>query len=1054
MKRFFLLLFLLCSLPADGVAAVPVSAVKSTLLEQSPKSYANAEFSSAEGSRADVTITSTLLEQSPKSYANAEFSSAEGSRADEPRLDSSGGAAVPVTLQLQWKHQFQFAGYYMAKEKGFYKEAGLDVTFLEYSDKTDAVSDVVSGKTAFATGCSSLILQSDKDLLLLAAIFQSSPFVLQSLKRGDIRSLKDIKGKKVMVSSLMADMASIMAMLKSEGISKYDFTLIRHTFTPEELIDGKADFISAYLSNEPFVLKERGYASSIFNPRDYGFDFYGDMLYTSHKFARSHPDLVENFYKASIMGWQYAFAHIDETVSVILRKYNTLHKSESALRYEAKVLKKLAYKKGVPLGHIDPIRLREIANTYRLLGINSATESALDDMIYRPKGTHGILLDTREKSYLLRKNGLKLCVASDWMPFEKYANTLYGGLGMDLAKEIGRLIGVPISFVPSGSLSERNRALERGRCDFCVLFPETAVEEEKKAVRLTDRLFSFTPAIATRMDEPYITDLKYHGSGKIALLQGSGMKAWFHKRYPQFRIVEVKHTAEGMRLLARGAVFGYVGLLPVLNYEIRKYYLGTVKINRTLEDTVSLGCAVRKGDERLYRILQKAVHTIDAEQRDEMVEEWIHRRVPELSDHKLLWRWLGVFGLVVLLLFHAYLATVKKNKELTLSLLELEILMESTMEGILIFDKEGYCMRTNRIASALFGYPHHEMIGKHASEFISSSSRELVRAKMRVADQAPYEARVMRKDGSEFDAILKGKNIFWKGEQIRLSTIIDISDMKRLQYDLQSLNAQLEKRVREQVEDIRRKDQMLLQQSKLASMGEMIGAIAHQWRQPLNMLNINIQNLDDDYEEGLIDRAFIAAFIEENSKVIRFMSKTIDDFRNFYRIDKVKECFFVRESIEMTISIQKAQLRYRKIGIRIVGEDFCVTGYRREFQQVILNLINNAADAIRRSRREDGMIEIVLEKERVSVKDNGGGVPKHLSERIFEPYFTTKSQGEGTGLGLYMSKVIIEKNMGGRLEVENSAEGAVFTIYLEGLCEPVTGTIDRCKKSMHAAVSA
>ncbi len=935
---------------------------------------------------------------------------------------------VPVTLQLQWKHQFQFAGYYMAKEKGFYKDAGLDVTMQEFQDGIDIVSEVTSGKVAFATGRSSLILHRDDDILLLAAIFQSSPFVLQSLRRNDIKTLKDIKGKKVYVTHVIADMAPIAAMLRAEGITQYDFQLVHHTFTPDDLISGKADFISAYLSNEPFVLKEKGYDSTIFNPRDYGFDFYGDMLFTSKSYARLHPETVDNFYRATLLGWKYAFAHIDETIAVIQEKYNTLHKSKAALRYEAKMLRKLAYRKGVPLGNIDPVRLREIANTYRLLGINTAIGSDFGDMVYRPSEKYRIPLTAKEQTWLQKREHLNLCVITDRMPLESFDGGKYTGMGADLVKDISTLIDTPLKVRYATSMQDK-------RCDLFSLIPNHRVQNN---LAVTNTLFSFPLVIATRTDKAYLTDLKALKGKKIAFMKGYGLKKYLQTQHPSLQLHEVVNTEAGLRLLETGMVDGYIGLLPIVNYSIGRYHIGTLKINRKMDESIGLGYGVADASSPLLSIVQKAVHALDSERIEEIIHEWTHLKVTDDRVLERYWRWVGMAGILFMLLLYGYLSTARKNKALSLSLRELELLMESTMEGILIFDTNGICLRTNRIASKLFGYMHHEMIGRHASDFITPASREMVREKMKIIDQAPYEARVLRKDGTEFDAIIKGRNIIWKGEQIRVSTIIDISDMKRLQYDLETLNNRLEEQVQQQVEDIRQKDQMLLQQSKLASMGEMIGAIAHQWRQPLNMLNINIQNLDDDYEEGLIDREFIARFIKENSDIIRFMSKTIDDFRNFYRIDKVKECFFVKETIEETLTIQKAQLMHGRIALSVKGEDFCITGYRREFQQVLLNLVNNAADAIRRNRKEGGVIDILLKGERVVVKDNGGGIPEAVLERIFEPYFTTKQQGEGTGIGLYMSKVIIEKNMGGRLEVENSGEGACFTIHMKGLCRLLT----------------
>ncbi len=229
---------------------------------------------------------------------------------------------------------------------------------------------------------------------------------------------------------------------------------------------------------------------------------------------------------------------------------------------------------------------------------------------------------------------------------------------------------------------------------------------------------------------------------------------------------------------------------------------------------------------------------------------------------------------------------------------------------------------------------------------------------------------------------------------------------------LKELNDYLEKKVELGVEQIRNKDELLAQQSKLAAMGEMIGAIAHQWRQPLNALAVKIQFMEDDYEDGLIDSAYLKEYKEENMKLINFMSKTIDDFRNFFRVDKTKSVFDVKEKIEETVNILITQLKAYEITLTVNGDSFNTLGFASEFQQVILNIINNAKDILVEKDIKDAKIFVQLSQIKskgiIQIKDNGGGIPKEILSRIFDPYFTTKDQGKGTGLGLYMSKMIIE----------------------------------------------
>jgi len=250
---------------------------------------------------------------------------------------------------------------------------------------------------------------------------------------------------------------------------------------------------------------------------------------------------------------------------------------------------------------------------------------------------------------------------------------------------------------------------------------------------------------------------------------------------------------------------------------------------------------------------------------------------------------------------------------------------------------------------------------------------------------------------------------------------------KKLKTLNQSLEDQVELKTKQNIKQL----EVLQQQSKLASMGEMIGAIAHQWRQPLNAIATSIQNLKYDFKEGkLNDETYIQNFITTNKQTIKFMSKTIDDFRSFFRIDKEKKEFKVKETTQAVINMQMAQLSDHNIEIQISGDEFEYKGLQSEYQQVILNLISNAKDVLVEKGIKEPAIEVVIKDNTITISDNGGGIPKEILSRIFEPYFTTKEQGKGTGMGLYMSKMIIEENMNGALQVHNGPKGAVFTIIL------------------------
>jgi C4-dicarboxylate-specific signal transduction histidine kinase len=247
------------------------------------------------------------------------------------------------------------------------------------------------------------------------------------------------------------------------------------------------------------------------------------------------------------------------------------------------------------------------------------------------------------------------------------------------------------------------------------------------------------------------------------------------------------------------------------------------------------------------------------------------------------------------------------------------------------------------------------------------------------------------------------------------------------------LNRTQELHIVQAVDEIRRKDQMLILQGRLAAMGEMINNIAHQWRQPLNALGLVIQQLPNDYESGEFSKGMLNDYVDESMALIMHMSRTIDDFRNFFRSDKEMSTFGVTQVLTRTLALIEKSFQEQQISIALQTEGQPMsTGYPNEYAQVLLNILINARDALVAHSVDDPRISLHLFAERgktvVTITDNAGGIADEIIGRLFDPYFTTKGPDKGTGIGLFMSKAIIEKNMGGRLTVRNTGSGAEFRI--------------------------
>jgi len=266
-----------------------------------------------------------------------------------------------------------------------------------------------------------------------------------------------------------------------------------------------------------------------------------------------------------------------------------------------------------------------------------------------------------------------------------------------------------------------------------------------------------------------------------------------------------------------------------------------------------------------------------------------------------------------------------------------------------------------------------------------------------------------------------------------------IAEQKRAQEELKVLNSTLEQRVDDEVARNMQQERMLIQQSRLAAMGEMIGNIAHQWRQPLNALGLLLGNIKDSYDFGELTREELDSQVATGTVLVHKMSTTIDDFRNFFRPNKEKVTFSLRRSLLEVREILHSSLIAHNIALEEdCPEDVMVFGYANEFAQALLNIVNNAREAILARHIENGAIRVDIRRENgfgvVRIRDNGGGIPEHILTRIFEPYLTSKPKG--TGIGLYMAKTIIENNMDGRILVCNRDGGVEFTLLVP-LASPV-----------------
>ncbi len=575
-------------------------------------------------------------------------------------------SAQKVVLQLIWLNQFQFAGYYVAKERGFYKDVGIDVEIKEFNLNTDISTVIQNKKADFAIGRSSLLIDkiNGQDVVALGAIFQQSPLMLLVRDDSNINSIDDLKHKRIMLTN---DAASIMAMLFSNGVTQKDIQILPHTFNLDDLINKNTDAMASYISNEPIQMADKGLSYKIFNPKDYGFHFYSDILFTSSEFIKKNPKLTKDFYEATIKGWKYAFDNITQTSELIYKHYNTQQKTLIQLVKEGEALKRLAYHDNGIVGYLDKNQLADIVKVYKLLGLVTK-DIDIDTFIY-----------------------------------------------------------------------EHNHPRE----------------------------VAFT--------------LNYDDIFHIVLIS--------------------------------------ILVLVSLSFSI------------------------------LFIVLQK--------------------------------KWL-----------------------ITKSYLNEEIV--------------------------------------------------------------------------------------------------------------------------QQKEEIDKQNRVIIVQSKIAAIGEMLSNIAHQWRQPLNVISLSIAKIETSIllNDEMKKEDFLQLGDEIN-KQVQYLSQTIDDFRNYFNsgIDTIAP-FSLQDAVRKVNELIKESFKNNHIEIVMTDKDCIITHNESLLIQALLNIYNNAKDAIKENAviYKYFFVDVQCNKNAVviTLKDSGGGIDEDIIEKIFEPYYTTKHQSNGTGLGLYITYGIISEHLRGTIEVHNT----------------------------------
>ena len=531
-----------------------------------------------------------------------------------------------IVLQLKWFHQFQFAGYYAAKEKGFYDEVGLNVEIRQRDLKYNNIDEVINGNAQYGVADSILILYRLKQqpVVIVSPIFQHSPSVFISLKKSNISSVYELNNKDILFYPNDTDGFSLLAMIKKFDL---DVNLVRERYKDDymRLINNEVDVMPAYIANEPFLFKEKGYDVNIINPTNYGFDMYGDMLFTNEDEAKNNPIRVEKFKEATLKGWKYALENKEEIIQLINEKYSK-EKSIEHLRYEANAIDSLINKDVTPLGYLDQGRIRYISEMYEYYGLTESKKD-LNDFLFDEisKKDKKLSLSDEEIKYLKDNPILKVHNFDSLPPYNFTLNNYPKGFVIDYIQLVGKVLGVKIEFIQNKSLKESFDMLENNQLD---ILPNIAISDErKKTIDFTNYSlvnFQISLGVNKQSDIKSLSDLK---NKKVSVVENFFLEDILKKEYPSIILYKTKNTEEAIEAVASNKADAVIHNLSTIEYWINKNWLSNLKTivlkDDNIQTIVPLHLGVKKDNLVLKSILEKANQNISEKDTRNLVDKWL-----------------------------------------------------------------------------------------------------------------------------------------------------------------------------------------------------------------------------------------------------------------------------------------------------------------------------------------------------------------------------------------------------------------------------------------------
>jgi len=992
---------------------------------------------------------------------------------------SAAEAREEITLQLKWKHAFQFAGFYMAQEKGYYQSRGLHVTLLEGGPDRDPVAFSSGSAGHYGITDTGVVLAraAGAPVKVLAAVFQHSPLALAVRADSDIYHFADLKGKRLMMQSGNMD-AVILAAIKKAGVGLSDITRLPTSFQLQDLVQGTVDAFSVYVTDQPNQLRAMGVAHRVLNPRNEGIDFYGDVLITSEQEVTKHPQRVQAFLDASMQGWTYALNHMDETVELIMHKYNSQHLSRSQLHYEAIATSEVILKDVVRLGYMNEERWQTIADTYTELGLIQDSFQPMP-MLYMPEpsvfeqlGRYGwqlaalalllLLLIFALQSLLLRRmvrsrttelseseQRFRTLVAN--LPGASYRCHCDADRAMDYISDgVQSMTGFAAAEFIHNSVRSFNSIIhpddrdtvrrtvvaaiahrERYTIEYRIIrqdgqqrwlreHGQPVYDHSGEAKWLDGNLFDISDSKQSDRLRESIADILEMIAGDQALHEIlAAINECYECRYPDMRtsilLLRDGHLYRGSApslpesynaALDGIAIGPLVGSCGTAAYYKKRVIVEDIEHDPRWADYTELVLPLG-----LRACWSEPIINADGEVLGTFAMYYDHACAPgsdEIHDIAEAARLAGI--------------AIERDRNLS-RLKKLSRAIDQSGEVVTITDRVGVIEYINPAFSRITGYSQQQAIGKVPRLLRDEGNQGVVGEIRRVMDRGEsWQGKVMekKKDGSLYPAMLTISPI--RDEKGVLTHYISVHE------DLSQLQALEEK---------------FQQAQKMESIGTLVGGIAHDFNNMLAAMQGNLYLM----RPLLAGQKMALAKLDNIEQLSHRAADMVGQLLTFARKGMVHMqslCLnsFMLEAYTLSLHAIPEDIETR---CDVCDEKLVVMADATQLQQLLLNLLSNARSAVRET--EDPRINCRLDLfhadaafkqrheqlkgdcfARISVLDNGCGIPEAIRDKIFEPFFTTKPVGDGTGLGLSMIYGAVQTH-GGVIELDCDTE-TTFHVYL------------------------